>query len=426
MGFFGKLFGSKVSVESLQRAVEQQRFADAVYLGEELHTQPLGEDVITQVERLRAEAGDGLARLNLIEAKAKQEIGEYQEATTCFDMAWHYAHSEQLKEEIRQARQVPFEISSPTELPSTAGCSSCNGVDSNQRDAAGVADVDDAIRFDLILTSYPDGQRERYQERGKDFIAAFLLAHEGENEQACELFHSVEASARDDLYWFELGSLQARMGNLVAARESLEKALQCHPDLQLALEALVEVLLLQGQGDAALTLVERKLHGQHEDPSRLHALLVTIHGYRQDWPAASVHVRYCLQGHYNEPGFIALAAVVMEKIGALDEAEGLLKRLPSGGGCKGATISLPLAEFYLRHQRELEKIFSSFNAALKQNPEDPRWRLRLAQTCFARQWYKDGLQLLQQLGDASELSAELAAEARWLQEQYANTTASPP
>ncbi len=417
MGFFNKLFGGKTSVESLQRAVEQKRFADAVYLADELANQPLGDEESLHVAQWRAQAGDGLARLNLIEAKAKQGNGEEHEAADYFAMALQYAHSDQLKEEIVHARDIPFVVLSPSEPVPGSGSSTCVSAEGRRQEVDSSADVDDFIRFDLILTSYPESQRERYHHRGKEFIAAFLLAHEGENVQANEMFKKVNEIDQDDLYWFEVGALQARMGNLTHAKESLEHSLQLNPDLLLAVDALVEVLLALEQVEEARSFLEAKIQTKNGSLVNYHALLVTIHSHRQDWPAAVVHVRHCVQENYSEPDFIVLAAAVMEKVGELAEAEDLLKRLPAGGGCKGHNINLPLAEFYLRHDRELEKAFSSFNAAVKQYPDNPRWRLRLAQTCFARQWHRDGLQLIQQLGDV-ELPAEMEAERLRLLSQH--------
>lgn len=417
MGFFSKLFGGKTSVEALQRAVEQKRFADAVYLAEELANQPLGDEEAVQVAQWRAQAGDGLARLNLIEAKAKQGNGEDHEAADYFAMALRYAHSDQLKEEIALSREIPFEVLSPTKSVPESGCNTCVSAEEIQQGEDSSADVDDFIRFDLILTSYPENLRERYQNRGKDFLTAFLLAHEGNDVQAHEMFKKVTEVDQDDLYWFEVGSLQARMGNLTAARDSLEHSLQLNPDLLLAVDALVEVLLALEQVEDARSFIEAKIHTKNGNLADYHALLVTIHSHRQDWSSAVVHVRHCLQENYSEPGFLALAAAVMEKAGELAEAEGLLKRLPAGGGCKGNNINLQLAEFYLRHERELEKVFSSFNAAVKQYPDNSRWRLRLAQTCFARQWYKDGMKLIHQLGEV-ELPSEMEAERLRLLSQH--------
>lgn len=424
MGFFSKLFGTKTSIESLQRAVEQKRYADAIYLADELNNQPLDDDGYALVAQWRAKAGDGLARLNLLEARAKQGNGEVDEANDYFAMALQYAFSDDLKEEIAQSRQLPFEVISPRDSDPGPGCNTCGSTPADQPDLDALTDVEDAVHFDLILTSYPESQRERYQHRSKDFVDAFLRAHEGNDVQANKLFNKVKETDRDDLYWFEVGSLQARLGRLTEARDSLERSLQQNPDLFLAVEALVQVLLALGKVDDARTFVEGKIPAESEDDfSPYHALLVNIHSQRHDWPAAVIHVRYCLQKGYSEPAFIALAAAVMEKVGDYAEAEGLLKRLPTGGGCKGNHINLSLAEFYLRHERELEKAFSSFNAAVKQDPENPRWRLRLAQTCFARKWYKDGLQLLRQLDDTPALPAEMEAEVKRMLAHYSNLTA---
>ncbi|MBD1400554.1 tetratricopeptide repeat protein [Pelovirga terrestris] len=422
MGFLSKLFGNKTSVESLQRAVEQKRYADAVYLADELNNQPLDQESSKLVAQWRATAGDGLARLNLLEGRVKQDSGKLDEANDYFALALQFACSDDVKEEIAQARQLPFEVISTRAPDPGAGCSTCGSADAAHSDRDALADVDDAIHFDLILTSYPENQRERYHHRGKDFVDAFLLAHGGNDVQANELFNNVKETDRDDLYWFEVGALQARMGHLTQAKSSLEQSLQQNPELFLAVEALVQVLLALGQADAARTFVEGKIPAENEDDfSPYHALLVTIHSQRHDWPAAVVHVRHCLQRGYSDPAFIALAAGVMEKVGDIAEAEGLLKRLPSGGGCKSNQINLTLAEFYLRHERELEKVFSSFNAAVKQDPDNPRWRLRLAQACFARKWHKDGLQLLQQLADAPALPAEMEAEVKQLLAHYGNS-----
>ncbi len=107
-----------------------------------------------------------------------------------------------------------------------------------------------------------------------------------------------------------------------------------------------------------------------------------------------------------------LAASVLEHVGSLDEAETILKMFPVSSG-KGVT-SLPLAEFWLRHNRELGNILDTFNAACRDEPENPRWQLRAAQTYLARNWVKDGLKLLRKVVNDPRLEPELAQEAKQL------------
>lgn len=73
-----------------------------------------------------------------------------------------------------------------------------------------------------------------------------------------------------------------------------------------------------------------------------------------------------------------------------------------------------MAEFWLRQQRELKRILDSFNAACRQEPDNPRWQLRVAQTYIARKWNREGLDLLQKVVNDPRLGDELRQEAELL------------
>lgn len=412
MGFFDKLFGSKVSVAGLQRAVEQKRFADARYLADELVRSSLSSEEAEVVARLGAVAGDSLARLNLIEARAKQGSGDQEQAIQHFDLALEHVSSPELKAEIEQARRDDLKALPPSAPQRVDGCASCRPAQPVQMTLGADPMVDDAARIDLILTSYPHSVRERYQEKSALFKEAFLLAHSGDDVQSLPLFRKVKQDEMDDLYWFELGALLARSRQLQEAQNALETALQLNPELLPALETLVEVLLETEQSSAAQNLVQQMAAREELSKPGYHALMVTIYARELNWQEAARHVQGALAGDFDNPGFIPLAASVLEQAGQLSAAESLLKRLPSGG-CKG-NMNLLLAEFYLRHQREPEKAFASFNAAVKQEPDNPRWKLRLAQACFARQWHKDGLTLLSLLLEDPTLRPELHREVQQL------------
>ena len=423
MGFLSKLFGSKTTVAALQRAVDQKRYADAYYLAEELASKPLEEIETQDVARLRAEAGDGLAQLNLVEARSKQQNGEQELAEQHFALALEYVSTHELREEIEQARRTPFTIVAKEGVDTRPGCGTCTpAVSAVPADESEQHTVDEATRLELILSSYPPSLKTYYEERGREFVEAFLASQEGNNAQSLELFNKVKESERDEIYWFEVGSLLARMGKMPEAKEALEQALQQQSQMMLAVEALVEVLLSLEQADEAQKMIQQKMEGGAEDAPQCHALLVTVHARQEDWQAAAGHVQPALDGGYRDPAFLSLAAMVMEKNDRLDEAEALYAKLPAGGGCRGNT-NLQLAEFYLRNNRHLERAFASFNAAVKQEPENPRWTLRLAQTCFARQWYKDGQQLLAQMMDNPTLDPDVKAVVENLAAQHGNGNA---
>lgn len=406
MGFFGSLFGSKVSVASLQKATQQKRFADARYLAAELAHRDLSPADRGIVSQLGAEAGDALARLNLTEAVACQRNGDAAQAAIHFELALEQVHSAELKAEIEQARHLDVsEILAP-EQQSTAGCAPSSA---KQPSAPAVIAADEDSQMELILTAYPEAGRAAYLGKSALFKKAFLLAHEGRDDAALSLFEQIEAAEQDSCYWFELGSLYARCGEPDRALFALEKSLEQNPEPLLSLQALVDLLLETDQSAQALTLINDELLQGRNRPF-CHAQLAVIHAHQQNWKDAAQQVHLALAAGFSDAGFFSVAASVLERDGQLLEAEMVLKKLPTGG-CKGG-ISPLLAEFYLRHGREPEKVFASFNAALRQEPDNPRWKLRLAQSCLARGWSDDGVALLRELAADPEVSSVMQQEIK--------------
>jgi predicted Zn-dependent protease len=263
----------------------------------------------------------------------------------------------------------------------------------------------------LILTSYPEAIADRYLGKSPLFQEAFLLAQEGREAESLKLWSQVAPEEQDDLYFFELGSLLGRVGELDKARRLLESALDKNPELLLAVDALIPVLITLGDFEGAEKQL-RRMRDAGIDPAFCHAQLATVYARQGDVVRAVEEVRAALNKGNADQAFFVFAAKLLEHQGAADEAEGLLKRLPASG-CKGG-VNLPLAEFWLRHKRELGKILDTFNAACREDPQNPRWQLRVAQTYMARNWTKDGIKLLKKVVDDPRLEPELAEEARSL------------
>lgn len=413
MGLFGKIFGGGSSVEGIRKAVAQQRFVDARILIEKISVSDLSEEEIAEVEQLRIVSGDGLAELNLNEALGLQRCGQFEQAADHLHLAQDQVCSAELRDKIEQAiaaKPLVPEIASAEE-ERLAACDACNPRTHQLENAEDAIFGDDDSQLELILTSYPVDLAERYTAKGALFKEAFLSAHAGEDERALPLWQQVDETEQDDLYWFELGSLLARCGNFEAAQPALERALEKNPELLLAIEALVPVLLAGGD----YLLVEERVQdflGQGVDPGFCYAQLATLAIQQQNFTGAAEHVRKAISAGNLDQQFLLLAASVLEHTGALDEAENILKMLPASG-CGGGT-TLPLAEFWLRQNRELDKILDTFNAACREDPEDPRWQLRVAQTYLAKNWLKDGLKLLRIVVDDPRLAPELAQEAQQL------------
>lgn len=417
MGFLKKLFGGGASVAGLRKAVAQKRFADAKLLAEQLFEQELAEADAADVEQLKVAAGDGLARLNFDEAIGLQRIGDAERAAEHLDLALEQVCSADLRKEIEDAMATP---ATPTVEPSVkqhsgGSCASCGPQVMEPLSSDDIELPDRESQFDLILTSYPPQIAERYRQKGEQFLQAFLLSHAGQDAEALAHWQQVPPAERDEFYWFEFGSAQVRSGQGKQGRKSLETALQRNPGLLSAIEILVQLLVSTGDVEAALNYLQKMLE-KGQDPAFCHVQLTLVRLQQQQSELALGHARQALAVGVLDGNFLQLAASLLEQAGELEETEDVLRRLPAGGGCGGGGggMSLPLAEFLLRQERELAKILDTFNDACRQDPQNPRWQLRVAQTYLARKWNKEGLEILNKVIGDPRLDPELQQEAELL------------
>lgn len=410
MGFLKKIFGGGASIAGLRKAVEQKRFADAKLLAEQLLEQPLADAEVAEAKQLQVAAGDGLARLNLEEGLGFQRSGDAERAAEHLQLALQQVCSATLRSEIAQLAEEPLIPIVEAPEPSHAGgsCGSCGPqeLEPLSNDEFDLPDRDSQL--ELLLTSYPPQIADLYRQKGDPFLQAFLLSNSGQDEEALPIWQQVKPEDQDALYWFEFGSAQARCGAEKKARKSLEKALQIDPRMTAATETLVALLVSLGEADNALTLLQQLLEGG-QDPAFCHVQLTIVRLQKQQTELALGHARQALAVGVTAPDFLQLAASLLEQAGELEEAEAVLQRLP-GGGCGGG-ISLQLAEFLLRQERDLARILDTFNDACRKDPQNPRWQLRVAQTYLARNWRKEGLALLNKVVDDPRLDAELKQEA---------------
>lgn len=415
MGLFGKLFGGgAATLETTRKAIKERRFADACRLVDDMDVESMSVSDREDLKHLRINAGDELARLNLGEALGLKNCGKEAQAEEHFLLALEKVCSSDLKSEIEQAQAETVDHTAD-DLTSGAqsGCGGCSSGKLVEIDEY-IAPEDVDLQMELILTSYPEALAIRYQAKGKLFQEGFLQAQSGQDEEALKLWAQVESDDQDDLYYFELGSLLGRVGELDKARQMLETALSKNSGLLLAVESLIPIMIAQNDFKGAENKLQQLLK-QGIDAGFCHAQLAIVHSRQGETEQSVNEIQLALAAGVNEQSFQVFAAKVLESSGAIDEAEELLQKLPASG-CKGE-INLPLAEFLLRQKRDLGRILDSFNAACREDPQDPRWQLRVAQTYLARNWKKDGIKLLKKIVDDPRLEPELAQEAKLLLEE---------
>jgi len=416
MAFLKNLFGKGDPLATMEKALRENRWADALAAGEKLQGQELAPETSARVHDLLAAAGDGLAMLNLTEGEGCLRAGEIGRAIEHFSLASEQARGEELKERIAQAMtdcSSTAPSAAPVEPVSDHSCASgcCSSSGDSPAESEPVFPVegepDSQDLFELILGGLPTDLASRYRGRGVAFRNALLAAHR-EEEGALHLLDLLPEEGKDDLFFFERGSLLGRLGQTEAACRDLERAVDLNPQHLLALDALVGLELSEGQTEkAARRLCD--LLDQGVATGFCHAGLAAILAGEGDPEQALIHGEKALaQGHVS-PDTIFLVASLLEKDGRVEEAEHLLMRIP-GGGCSGGA-NVYLAEFWLRQGKNLQQALEGFKGALRQDNGNPRWALRIAQTYLALGWTRDGRSLLEKTLSDPNFDPALRREA---------------
>jgi tetratricopeptide (TPR) repeat protein len=416
MSFWRKLFGGGDSLANMRLALEQKRWADALRIGTDLEQAGVApEDQATLAELLVA-AGDGLAELNLSEGEACLRAEDLTRAAEHFTLAADQARSAALRQRVQETAAVlsgTRRADPPVPAAATGdchtGCSpSCGVAGRAPVEASPDTDLDTQTRVELIVASYPEVWSERYLQLRGPFREAFLLAHEGRVEEALTAFDAVAEEEKDDLFYFERGALRGRGGEVALACSDLEKALELNPDHILAIETLIH-LELSADNEVSAEARLQALLSRNTAPAFCHGNLARILARRGELQAALDHGLQALDGGEASAETLLLTASLLEQNGRSNEAEKVLMHLP-GGGCAGGA-NLALAEFWLRYGKNLDKALESFKAALRSEPDNPRWLLRVAQVYMARGWKKEGICLLEKVVSAAPAEPWLRAEA---------------
>jgi tetratricopeptide (TPR) repeat protein len=76
-----------------------------------------------------------------------------------------------------------------------------------------------------------------------------------------------------------------------------------------------------------------------------------------------------------------------------------------------------LAELWLRRQKNLDQALESFKGAMRQERDNPRWLLRIAQVYLAKGWRKEAAEQVERLIQQRDLPEEIRAEVKFVADQ---------
>lgn len=411
MSLLRKIFGGGDPLEPLRRSSRQKAWADVLARGESLDPDRLDPSGREEFDKLMHEAGDALAELNLFEAEASLRGGNKDRATEHLALAAAQARSLEIQKRISERRgsfgapstaPAPVPVAAPAHSCCPSGCGSGGGHSSEMNEK----DLEESVRMELIVTAYPPEWTRRYTALHGHLRRAVLLAHEGKDGEALDAFDQVPTADRDDLFHFERGGVLARRGDGDRARQDLENAVALNPEHLLARETLIDLDFGRGDLDSAEKRLKVLLE-RGEAPGFACGRLAVIEASRGNLDAALAHGRQAL-AYESDPQVVVLTASLLERGGNIGEAEAVLGKLPTGG-CGGHNV--PLAEFWVRHGKNLEKALSALQGALRHEPDNPRWRVRIAQAYHAQGRRGEAEHLLSQALNTPSLDAEMRQEA---------------
>ncbi|MGM0415383.1 MAG: tetratricopeptide repeat protein, partial [Thermodesulfobacteriota bacterium] len=196
------------------------------------------------------------------------------------------------------------------------------------------------------------------------------------------------------------------------ACDALYSALQQNPALELATEIMVSILIGLEEYQKAINFIQEMM-AKNQSPPFCHAQLATVYYAQDDADSTLKHAIEAIEGGYTDQNIMLMAAMLHEAKGQFQEAEALYMRIPTPAkGCGAGGMNLYLAEFLLRQKRDLRKVLDTFNNACRQEPDNPRWQLRVAQTYLGLGWDKRGQKLLRMVVRDPNLMEALRVEGQ--------------
>ncbi len=425
MSFLKKMFAKKDPVEEMRQLHTRQDWAGVLRVSRQLERDELAPALSEEIAVWECQAGDALAAINLDEGAWAQKSGNLLRAREDYQLAIELARSSGLRKRAEQALaaldrgELPQAAAETSDGPAIhAGCNSSCTTTTGSAVVPQQADLDEETRLELLLATMPAELAERYLTAGPQFRQAWLMAQDGEEQQALTLLDQIPEAERNSLFLFERGALMARSGQHKQAYQDLQAALTAEPGLFPAFDALVDVLIASGRTEELEKTLKQTL-AAGRFVGYCWARLAELHAQRSELELALAAGLKALEEGIADAGLISLCAQLLERAERVDEAEALLMRMPSGG-CGGGAHPM-LAELWLRRDKHLDRALESFKAALRQERDNPRWLLRIAQVYLAKGWRKQAAEQIERLMRQGELPEQIRAEIKTVADQLQNS-----
>ena len=421
MSFLSRWFGPSHPLDAIRKASTQGRWADVLSFASALEENSLPASEQAQLREMVDAAAENLSRLNFEEGLASLRADDFRRGMEHLDLARQLVRSSALRELIdaefaridRSNNNVLTDDMLPraTSVTKSSCASSCCGTAAEKTEESPelAGAFDEETRFDLVLTAYPLDLRPRYLQLSTLMRQAILLAHEERGDEALALFAKVLENERNDIFYYELGSLFARKNQYPDAVKALQQSISMNPGYVLAALTLIDLHVANKNYLAAENLLSQMLTANCM-PDYCNARFAVICQAQGDSAKAFEYATKALALGHNDPELMIFVARTLEEQGRIDEAEGVLSSIPVGGGCSGGA-NVELADFWLRHKKNLQKSLEMFKKAAKGDPTNPLWGYHIARVYLALGWKKEAKQILETFVDADSIDGSLRENA---------------
>lgn len=264
--FFRKLFAKDYRhyKEKGDEYMADGRFADARHAyAEAMDKFPQGnegEELRADLRARIAEAGNGLAEMNIAEARLYLSQNNPDKSREYLELALKLAEDGGVRE---KAENLMNEVGSPPVVSHEKaehghhGCSSCHSTSCHDLPD----NLDESLsledRFHLITQTLPGDLPDRYASMGEKFAYGYLALHEGNLDSAYQVFAELAASKeRDDILLYELGALTFSGGNVGEAERLFRASKEANSSNPLSRLGLTQLLIFSKRLDEAMVELE--------------------------------------------------------------------------------------------------------------------------------------------------------------------------
>ncbi|HEX9024209.1 MAG TPA: tetratricopeptide repeat protein, partial [Geobacteraceae bacterium] len=324
-------------LEKGDACLRDERFADARdAFGEALakleSCAPGDASLLAEARRKHMECGNGLGRLNLVEAGHALNGGDARKAAEHLRTVLELAQDSALR---REAEEMLAGLNTPPRVKeSSQAPHSCSGCGDASHHSGGEWETTDELldledRFELFIHTLPGDLAGRYKSLGEQFALGCILNRDGRGEEATELFAQLPGAAESDIVNYEMALIHYGNHDLPGCEKALRRAIDLNPLNPLSYFSLVQLFGETGRIAEALPFLNHMISNELV-PDQATLLLGDAHLLLDDEQSAVE----CYTKVLSSPGLAKEAAAklipLLEKQGRGEDAAYLAKKFNKG------------------------------------------------------------------------------------------------